>query len=507
MPKKLTTEEFVAKARAVHGDRYGYDLVEYLGSHSKVQVVCLEHGVFEPSAKRHLAGGHCAKCVWAGQVLSTEAFIVRAQAVHGDKYDYSSTVYRRSMEKVSIRCKDHGQFLQMAGDHMLGRGCYQCQRQALPGHRRLSEQDVFNRCVKAHGGAYDYSQTKFAGSKNKMTIKCRQHGPFSQTAGEHMAGHGCPKCANVGPSKPELEILEFVRTLDVGEVESGNRTVIAPKEIDIYIPSKACGIEVDGVHYHNDLRKGKNYHRDKTLAAAAAGIRLIHITDIDWLQRRPQIERLLRNALGVSKDIKINARQTTVEQISIQEANGFLELWHPQGRGATTVKCFGLRHPEHGLCAVMTIGVNAYRRNPATAKVKHMGEFDLCRYTTSASVRGGASKLFKFAVKELGIHACQSFSSNDWFGGSLYPTLGFVKGAEIEPDYRVYHKAIPGGLRGKSTWRRANIPARLKQIGSDIQFDPETDKRTEWMIQNEVNAVRCWDAGKIRWHWKADTNN
>lgn len=44
MPKKSNTKDFIRKAQTVHGDRYDYSLVDYLGADSKVQVICKAHG-------------------------------------------------------------------------------------------------------------------------------------------------------------------------------------------------------------------------------------------------------------------------------------------------------------------------------------------------------------------------------------------------------------------------------------------------------------------------------
>lgn len=43
---KLTTEEFIEKAKKVHGDKYDYSLVEYKDSRVKVKIICPKHGVF-----------------------------------------------------------------------------------------------------------------------------------------------------------------------------------------------------------------------------------------------------------------------------------------------------------------------------------------------------------------------------------------------------------------------------------------------------------------------------
>lgn len=62
MSQKLTTEEFIKKAREVHGDRYDYSKVEYVNSKEKVTIICPEHGEFMQVPSMHLRGHGCAKC-------------------------------------------------------------------------------------------------------------------------------------------------------------------------------------------------------------------------------------------------------------------------------------------------------------------------------------------------------------------------------------------------------------------------------------------------------------
>jgi len=56
------TEEFVEKAKKVHGDRYDYSLVEYVNNHTPVKIICPIHGVFEQDPHNHLAGKGCSVC-------------------------------------------------------------------------------------------------------------------------------------------------------------------------------------------------------------------------------------------------------------------------------------------------------------------------------------------------------------------------------------------------------------------------------------------------------------
>jgi hypothetical protein len=125
---RLTTEEVIARARSVHGDEYDYSKTEYVSHRKKIDIICRRHGVFRQRVQDHLfrrsgcpACGGCVK-------LTTEDFVSRAKKVHGDTYDYSNTVYVARKSKVDILCREHGVFSQHATNHLTGHGCAMCAR-------------------------------------------------------------------------------------------------------------------------------------------------------------------------------------------------------------------------------------------------------------------------------------------------------------------------------------------------------------------------------------------
>jgi predicted nucleic acid-binding Zn-ribbon protein len=120
------TEEFIQKAKEVHGDKYDYSKVEYVNSHAKVCIICPEHGEFWQSPNNHLNGKGCPKCINPNHGLTTEEFIQKAREVHGDKYDYSKVEYKGGLTKVCIICPKHGEFWQIAREHLRGQGCPIC---------------------------------------------------------------------------------------------------------------------------------------------------------------------------------------------------------------------------------------------------------------------------------------------------------------------------------------------------------------------------------------------
>jgi len=62
MAKRSTKDEFVEKARKIHGDTYRYDNLVYVNDRTRVVITCQKHGDFEQIATNHLRGKGCSKC-------------------------------------------------------------------------------------------------------------------------------------------------------------------------------------------------------------------------------------------------------------------------------------------------------------------------------------------------------------------------------------------------------------------------------------------------------------
>ena len=129
--RKLTTESFIEKAKIVHGGKYNYSKVQYVGAHSKVIIVCPEHGEFEQSPNKHTQGQNCPKCgnesSGDSRKLTQEQFITKAKSIHGDMYNYDKVKYISVHKKMIITCPEHGDFEQSANSHInFGSGCPHC---------------------------------------------------------------------------------------------------------------------------------------------------------------------------------------------------------------------------------------------------------------------------------------------------------------------------------------------------------------------------------------------
>lgn len=119
--RKLTTIEFIEKAKSVHGDKYDYSKVNYINAQTNICIICPEHGEFWQKPYNHLNGHKCPLC--NRRKWDTETFIKEAKKIHGDKYDYSKVEYIESRKKVCIICPEHGEFWQYPLLHLNGMGC------------------------------------------------------------------------------------------------------------------------------------------------------------------------------------------------------------------------------------------------------------------------------------------------------------------------------------------------------------------------------------------------
>lgn len=128
--KKLTTKQFIEKAKTIHNDKYDYFLVNYTTTHKKVKIICFQHGVFEQTPACHLSGQGCKECKRFSRSdsyrLTTEKFIEKANKVHKNKYYYNKTKVKGNKNKVTITCPIHKNFKQSPNSHLRGNGCKKC---------------------------------------------------------------------------------------------------------------------------------------------------------------------------------------------------------------------------------------------------------------------------------------------------------------------------------------------------------------------------------------------
>jgi hypothetical protein len=430
MPKKLTREEFVDKAKKVHGDKYDYSKVEYVNNRTEVIIICPIHGEFKVIPDSHLRGTNCPFCGEINRRINKtsnlESWIKKAKKVHGDKYDYSKSIYNGATEPINIICPKHGEFIQRASDHLSGYGCKKCGYEKVSHSLSLDLEDIITKANEVHNNKYEYVISN-NGTKNKINIVCPIHGIFKQRLGNHLYRLSeCPKCANIF-SKFEESIYNFLTENNIKCIRN-DKSILNGLELDLLIPSHNIAIECNGLYWHSESFKDKNYHLNKTIECEKKGIRLIHIFEDEWSFKQNIVKSRLLNILGLTSN-KIYARKCDLREVDPKECINFLDSNHIQGKCSSSIK-IGL-YFNNELVSLMTFGKSRHFIGNGKA------DFELLRFCNklNTNVIGGASKLLKYFIKHYNPKEIISYADKRWSDGHLYEVLGFNHTHDSPPNY------------------------------------------------------------------------
>ena len=474
-------DTFIKRATVLHDGKYIYDKDSYINAMTKVPILCLKHGTFWMTPMNHLLGQGCPKC--SGRGLNTEEVIELFKEKHGDNYDYSKVVFTKMHEKVCIICKEHGEFWQTPSKHLLGQGCPKCSTIKKAKERTLTTNDFIEKSSKIHNNKYVYDKTEYKGTYESLTITCPIHGDFTQRANDHLNGHGCPICGN-NMSLAEKEIEDYVKSFGV-KTETKIRGILSNnKEIDILMPELNLGIEYNGLKWHSDEFKDKNYHLNKTEECKKLGIRLVHIFEDEWINKKEIIKSIIRNIIGKTEN-KIYARKCIIQNVDDNEKKEFLEKNHIQGNVNSQIN-LGLYH-DGELVSLMCIGkprINLGR------KASLEDEYELLRFCNklNTNIVGGASKLFKYFITNYSPTLITSYCDYRWSIGNMYEALGFTLSHLSQPNY---YYIIGNNRKNRFKYRKSEL---IKE-----GFDPE---KSEKEIMEERGIHRIYDCGSLVYIWK-----
>jgi predicted DNA-binding protein YlxM (UPF0122 family) len=280
----------------------------------------------------------------------------------------------------------------------------------------------------------------------------------------------------VKQSKAETEIVEFIKTLGIDNIQTGNTTILGDRELDIYLPDYKIAIEYNGLFYHNDTQKEPKYHLQKTLDCQKQRIFLLHVFEDEWKYKQPIVKSIFMAKLGKSK--RIYARKTTIKIIDTQTKDVFLTENHLQGTDRSKVK-LGL-YKDDILYAVMTFCKPRFCKK---------SDWELSRYACKENwtVVGGFSKLFKHAMIKCDVTGTiVSYSDKRWSQGNVYATNGFVN-TKVNPQTYSYFDPKKG--------------IRLNRMFLQKKYFPDLkDTHTETDIANLKGYSRIYDCGTLTWH-------
>jgi len=279
------------------------------------------------------------------------------------------------------------------------------------------------------------------------------------------------------PSKSENDLLSFIKNNYMGDILNNKNNIISGYELDIYLPELKLAFEFNGLYWHNELNKDKNYHNNKSNLCDELGIQLIHIWEDDWEFKKDIIKSMILNKLGKTEN-KIFARKTEIREISDNNlVRNFLNNNHLQGFVGSKIK-IGLFY-ENELISLMIFGMG--RKFMNTKSIEN--EYEMLRFCNklNTNIIGGASKLFKYFVKTYKPIQVTSYADRSYSNGNLYKQLGFVLNHISKPNY---YYVIGRKRKYRFGFRKDTL---IKQ-----GFDPN---KTEHEIMLERKIYKIYNSG------------
>ena len=505
----FTQEEFEAKARAIHGDKYTYG--EYKGMRVKMDMFCPIHGHFSMLPTNHT--DRCDGCPQCGResarqkkFLTQEEFIQRATDLHHGKYDYSITVYNGRSENIQYIChekdkygNEHGIITQPCTTHLMGFGCPKCHASRLEVqtehylkergfdyiHQKrfswLGRQSLdfylpsLNIAIECQGEQHYRAVTHFGGDDNlayvqemdaKKLHKCLTHGVQLYYYTNEKGVSNNIRTFNV------LEALfNVVNPIPVWQEEFGGE-VISPDTL-------LCnGVEI---HYIRSVQRDRGEIQYLIDAAKKDNKRPLLVCDFEWAENKELVMGKIRSIVGKTENNRTYApgRKCDVVVLSSDEANNFISKNHIQGRATSTIS-YAAKYGDS------IVGVMSFKRESAKDD-----KWELVRFATDPNFRcpGVGGKLFKTFIKEKAPREVKSFADRRWsdIDDNLYVKLGFVLDGIVPPDYKYV------GLSGIPMHK---FGFRKQKLSKKFGFDPSL---TERQMTEKLYLTRTYNAGLLRY--------
>lgn len=273
----------------------------------------------------------------------------------------------------------------------------------------------------------------------------------------------------------QKNLTEAIRLLGV-EVVENDRKIIAPQEIDIWIPSNRLGIEYNGAYWHAD---DKMRHIEKYRKAVLNSVRLLQFWDFEVESKRDIVMSMIASRLKITT--KIFARKCLIKEISAAKYSSFCEANHLQGSAGASIK-LGLFYQDE-LVSIMSFGKSRFDK-------KH--QWEMIRFCSKLgfTVVGGASKLWKHFTKNWDPASVVSYADARISEGKIYEKLGFEFTHHAEPNYWYTKNFID--IESRIKYQKHKLKNLLEK------FD-ETLTEDENMKNNRF--AKLYDAGNLVFSW------
>lgn len=480
-----------------NGSLTPFDILE--GTDKKISWICPKGHHYVMSAWRRIGKEHRGCPICAGKTVIPETSLAALypdiSALWDEDKNNSLTPFEISpgsnVKRFWKGAECHHSFLRSPKMMIASSQCPYCSHsntKLLKGFNDLATlyPDIAAQWDKDKNGSLTPSDVLSASAFSAFWKCPKSHSWKAPVSNRTLLHSGCPDCWKISQSSHmENDFAEYVSSLLPEGVEMfrNDRVLIAPKEVDLYIPSRHIAFEFNGLYWHSDAAgKEKTYHYDKWRMCKDKGIQLITIWEDDWRDKKEIVQSLVAHKLGASQSRRVFARKTILKNVERKDARDFLERHHLQGfkPGCSYVGLF-LKDNTNFLVALV-----AYRVSKDDLVIE--------RFALDGILIGGFSKLLKKLVtiaRERGCSKISTYSSHDISNGTqnVYVKNGFsFLGETSSIDYWYVKKFSNNPVReNRSRYQKSRF-----RNDSSLVYE---DGSTEMELAKLNNLTRIYGTG------------
>ena len=391
------------------------------------KTICECYRVKEP--RQNIVFEH--KPIISSRLISADVIESRIKELYPTIEMIGKNDYKNTSTKVLFRCTScNNEFYRKPNTFLCSKlktPCPICTKKQLHKEKTKTNEDFINDIAKIYGEGKYTLLSDYISSDCKVKLKCNDCGRiFEKEANSFLQHNGCPY-HNCNSSYKEKELFSFIKSM-CNDAINNDRKTLDGYELDVLVPSKQIAFEFDGIFWHNENNKTNDYHLNKTIICNNKGVRLIHIFEDEWINKKNIWKSMITNILGFTKN-KIYGRACTIDTVDSNTAVKFLNDNHLQGWCPSSIK-LGL-YNKGELVSLMTFGKS--RHFIGSGKY----EWELLRFCNKldTTVIGGASKLFSYFIRNYKPTSIVSYSDRRWSEGNMYNKLGFTLSHYSKPNY------------------------------------------------------------------------
>jgi len=293
-------------------------------------------------------------------------------------------------------------------------------RERLDRLKRLTPEEIRRRLqARCHGLELlsdlgeDYVRDRY----RNLLFKCRLCGLEQRKSLLQALTNRCDACTP-NMSAGQMELFRWLEGLGA-EVTTCDRELIKPYELDVVMRDAKLAIEYNGLYFHSEEFKDKDYHRLKLELTRREGYRLIHVFEDEWRDRQEVVKSVIMHALGMTGR-RVDARKCEVVEVDSRARKAFFDANHLDG-DARASRAWGLVQAGE-LVSCLSVRKPLHR--------KHAGSLEVCRFASAGgtNVRGGLGRLLRAVedhCRRESISSILTYVDTRFGEGRGYESVGF----------------------------------------------------------------------------------